>query len=474
MQLTGTLVESQLLLNEPMGEIEALRLIHKMSLDTVLSFCFKKDWFKKDETMRNLGNISVDELEEKFHLLDEYRRGGFYVGINSTYSQWLDKNGNTIKRKSKQRFISELPNYGRKASDMHYLNAVAVDLDGYSVGIESFYELRCRFMEALIDAKLPQPSLLADSGRGAWGIWLLRDEQRPNERPTAHQSARQLCQRINKRAVQVFSSLGADPKCTDASRVMRCPGTFNPKNGKPVQFYRVSDREFTMRELAVAFGVRTQKTSLLPDSKATKNPRRQAAGHLRWSVPLQGFRDLWWRVRGTFTEGMRSTACLWYAVLMRKNRLHENEIQREVLRMADSCVPKLEHEKALLQYESSKRIIGRIGNEALASHLKITPRERQMLPCWFKPQKVRMTRADYESERLAGRNARINKVSEMLMFNPSLTCREIAASLGCSPQTVANMKILSNSVLLVSTSSSYTQVNTVGQEDVHKLTHFNE
>ena len=88
---------------------------------------------------------------------------------------------------------------------------------------------------------LPAPSFLIDSGRGYYALWLI--EPLPGQAVLRWQAA-QRC------LVGLLAPLGADPACCDAARVLRIPGTVNPRSGRVVTVVRGDARRYAFDALA--------------------------------------------------------------------------------------------------------------------------------------------------------------------------------------------------------------------------------
>jgi hypothetical protein len=108
------------------------------------------------------------------------------------------------------------------------LNALYLDLDnarlanGFGINPSIWSLLVTSYAESI---GLPQPSTLTFTGRGLAAVWLITPI------PPA---ARKRWQAALKALIDLFRHLGADPSCSDASRVFRLPGTINFKSGKEV------------------------------------------------------------------------------------------------------------------------------------------------------------------------------------------------------------------------------------------------
>lgn len=118
----------------------------------------------------------------------------------------------------------------RCAVDLMRIGLCFVDLDTYKVPtakdlsraqvIEQIHAI-CR------GAGIPGPSLIIYSGNGYQAKWVL-DAYLPR-------AAVVRWSLVEKRLVEIFSELGADPAATDPSRIFRTVGSINPKTGRMVE-----------------------------------------------------------------------------------------------------------------------------------------------------------------------------------------------------------------------------------------------
>jgi hypothetical protein len=121
----------------------------------------------------------------------------------------------------------------RITRNLSSLRAVYVDIDGST---DVFAAL-----DALSDAKMPEPSLVIYSGRGMHLYWLL--DATPAQ-------AIPVWQLIENALVDALKPLGADPAAKDCTRVLRLCGTINSKNGAEVHGRILSGLRWTLHELA--------------------------------------------------------------------------------------------------------------------------------------------------------------------------------------------------------------------------------
>jgi len=118
-------------------------------------------------------------------------------------------------------------------SNLSALSAFYVDLDHYN--IDGFDGDVFSILDTLHDTgdDVPFPTLAANSGRGAYLIWVLSD--------TVPVSFLPQWQYIQNNLIQLLKPFGADPSCRDAVRVLGLAGSVNPKVNKPVEYYQVGD-----------------------------------------------------------------------------------------------------------------------------------------------------------------------------------------------------------------------------------------
>lgn len=123
------------------------------------------------------------------------------------------------------------------------LTCLYADLDTYRQPELMFLE-RAEIEETIlgrIDSYgLPPPSILVDSRRGYYALWLIEPL---SGRALQRWQAAQRC------LVGRLAPLGADPACCDAARVLRIPGTTNGKAGRIVTIVRGDGRRYRFDDL---------------------------------------------------------------------------------------------------------------------------------------------------------------------------------------------------------------------------------
>lgn len=335
---------------------------------------------RKDPTARNgfsnIGGCGLAEIhQDQFALKKLLRIDGFFT-INSV----VRANDGRAVSTSKHNPI--LRNYRRRVDDLQMLNAAYVDVDCGKLRLDPAETLR-KALNLLHLRGLPGPSLVSFSGTGLWMFWLF------GESVPACTEAIDLLRRLNQQLVRTFEDFGADFSSTDAARITRCPGSINSKNGRVVDYFKVREsKKRTFKELLRIFQVPAQKTSLTAkaDSTSQKNPKRVAAGKLRYSRRLTGFRRLC-ELRGSFSEGSRHQAIFGLAVLLFKNGLWRNLIISECVKFGLTCRPPVtEKAEITRRVDAAFRYRAHITDAKFAEWFQITQAEELQLPDWFRPK----------------------------------------------------------------------------------------
>lgn len=358
-----------------------------------------------------------------------------------------------------------------------YLNGIWVDLDLWEKGLtfgQGYDSLKAKIDSGI----LPRPTVLVDSGRGIWALWLLVDIDTFKGVPVTPESLT-LWRDISKKVVSLCEDLGADSKAsTDPTRVGRIPGTGNSKaDGKTAVWlpYLDSDKGlayYYLWEIADFFGVGLEETPLeiagniipFPHPPSTKPaiksvveyaprpvskcPKRRAGKVALWAKRLR-LLELLIDKRGVSKqgEGVRFNTAFLYALILKHNGTPVPQIFNKVLDYGQNrCEPPLTERECKHQVESAlvkKRVktegegeremlrYYRYSNARLAQMLHITPEESAylggLLPAEGEtipePRKVGL-------EKQKHRRAELKRIAETFTKNgfrlpPIITLREI-------------------------------------------------
>ena len=126
----------------------------------------------------------------------------------------------------------------RAISNLKRLTAIYVDLDCYKKGLRPDQALFL-LQSDVFNHELPQPSVILFSGQGLQLIWKISDDR--NALPT--------WKRVEAFFHHVLIPFGADPKATDASRILRMPFTKSSKTGEEIKILDLHDVSYSLYEL---------------------------------------------------------------------------------------------------------------------------------------------------------------------------------------------------------------------------------
>jgi len=103
--------------------------------------------------------------------------------------------------------------------------------------------------------KIPEPSMIVNSGRGIHLYWRIEN---------APYAAIDTWQQLEDYLFEQLKHIGADARATDASRVLRIPGTINSRVGKKCEIIKVNDdlqySMYDLREKYLNWGKKKKQT----------------------------------------------------------------------------------------------------------------------------------------------------------------------------------------------------------------------
>lgn len=309
--------------------------------DSVIGFIRKNGETKAG--MENLFSLTRREVQAMLPTIAQYLLKDAYFTVNG-YNAQAPYNARA----------TGLPNVWRKEKNLRYLNAVYADLDIGRAGESGAKGLAVSqasqmLIDLLTGGTLPQLSMTAQSGRGLYALWILRDDDDAGA-PVTFQSLAQwgealaLYKQVNRAIYRRLDCLAADKIC-DAARVLRVPGTAHYANGEKA-FYKVTfDAQgklvtYTLRELAAAFGVPVMAPSLPKAVRESagvcparaKGPKALGAARAQELVILEQW-------RGGFNQGERRFCLRTYAQFLKMADASPGAILEAVKAMASNCNP---------------------------------------------------------------------------------------------------------------------------------------
>jgi len=349
-------------------DLEIIDAIHRGE-DAYVGFMRKPTHPKFDKKgrpklMENLFSIKISELRDTLPGYTGWLTHDSYMTVNSPYraAPYLNKQ-------------TGLPDVWRKENQLRYLCAAYADLD---VGRPDSPnpEKRCTWRYAAAAAgdlmdqgKLPQASIMAESGRGIYLLWLLQDQAEPGKPPRAYPEQISAYKEINRAITLRLKHLASDKGAIDASRVLRTPGSVHRTANKRVHYLIQADDKgqgflYTLDELATFFGVPTRGNKLPAETRAlaegeqtpsrrTKKPgsapnrrKGQYALHAKRAADLDtleqhrgGFLKRGEKYLDEFVSCGRRLTLTYYAEFIQGSGATQHKVLDAVQTMAANCNP---------------------------------------------------------------------------------------------------------------------------------------
>lgn len=234
--------------------------------------------------------------------------------------------------------------------NLKYLCACYCDIDHYKLGL-TFHQARARVFDMCEAGVLPWMSMIVDSGRGMWLLWLLHDHTNPQH---AHIGAwgvsefdpLMIYSQVNQAICSRLKTIGGDPKASDGARYIRTPGSFRTDTSKAVwwsiQGTGDSGFSYTLWELADYFHVQCRR--LMPIESAALAPKTrktgsQSCGQIVATAQRLGAVNALIAIRNGFHEGDREIGLRHYAIALRYSGVSIEDAMRATLSMAELCHP---------------------------------------------------------------------------------------------------------------------------------------
>ena len=160
-----------------------------------------------------------------------YKKNDLFKGVKN----FFDTEFNTDLYMSMNTFYKP----ERTKENLRYLNSLYIDLDYYKMDL-SRQEVLSKLEEEYFNKSIPVPSMIVDSGRGLYLIWLI--EQVPSK-------AVSLWSAMEHYLYDKLKSLGADRQALDPSRILRVIGSYNTKSNTNVKLLRFEFVRYTLKKL---------------------------------------------------------------------------------------------------------------------------------------------------------------------------------------------------------------------------------
>ena len=221
------------------------------------------------------------------------------------------------------RVAEHLPYSPRGGSLVRKLTANWADLDFYKRDEESGRDALAwdyvygELMRLQAEGAIPPISVIMDSGRGMWVLWLDRQVD-ANVPVDAYPDKVEAWSDIQRAIHEKLAYLGSDCSAIDPSRVFRVLGSVNVKCERPkrVCCHVFSDKSatvpaYTLKDLQVEFAVPMQRRCYSSRKNPSASPEARSRGLLgalgRWELDLRRI-DILEKMRGGFQVGTRNWA----------------------------------------------------------------------------------------------------------------------------------------------------------------------
>lgn len=335
----------------------------------------------------------------------------------------------------------------RRTENLAELTCLFVDVDYYNAGLTYHEALQAIKWDYVLTDRIPEPSIIVDSGRGLWLIYLLH--------PTP-KDALPLWQAIENYLVETLKPLGADPTAKDVTRVTRLPGSINSKSGTLVHWEILNREPYRLDQLR----------RYLPEIKPKKPKRKNRASKSTISTHPKLFSL--YTLQGAIIEDLKRLA----DIRGRSLRGHRDYF----LFIWCNCLTQMGYSPESSRYEIRNTAMDYLGNDPLTDrewvqkpksirkakdgcngvgyklstrwiieNLDITQEEqKQMQTLISQKEKYRRNNERRHNQNreqyLSQFDDKRQRAMDVIKQNPGATVRELARLADCSIRLVSNLK----------------------------------
>ncbi len=415
---------------------------------------------KRNDKMRAICSVTKNEIARAMQLCDAPE---MFMSVNAMVAPRNPENYGHMKGEYIKRLV-----------------ACYSDIDNYKQKIDAFTAWG-EVARMVYQGRLPQPSLIALSGRGLYLRWLLRDAKPKDGQPelvglsyfppvdeyeggelrhnARHEWKKVLYSQIQNAIYNRLAHLGADSNARDMTRVLRAPGSIHAGASRErgevvrVQYYAGLDPEtgmpfrYTLPELARAFSVALTEDGkpigFGRETKAIGSAPNKRNGQIALGRKRITDYETIVRVIGAPIQGRRRDCLVALASALRIAGESREEARRAVAMAADKCqppYPSTVSDSTIAQvvdvaYTSRKPF--KYENETLCKLFGVTS-ENSDLMLTIKPPEEKTERTFCRKTAAAHRRA---FVSTFKAQTPDASLREIAtaaqdAGIECTPKTI--------------------------------------
>ena len=274
--------------------------------------------------------------------------------------EWLMTDGymsfNAFSSPSRSPGALGLPGVLRGKPHLRYLCACFVDLDvgrahaapGDPQSLDA-YDVLASVLRMADGGTIPQPSIMAYSGRGVYCLWLIREDGMEPQAVTCHDYliARDgLWTRLQHELYERTKHFAADRNSLNASHKFRVPGSIHSKAGREVRYMLLTGSNgivpsYTLAALAKHLDVPARlETHTTPAAigAGTAYPNRRKGAQAQAQKRIDEFVSLE-AYRGGFSQGTRRAAIEFLCVQMQKADYPPPKIRTAAERLQAACNP---------------------------------------------------------------------------------------------------------------------------------------
>ena len=345
----------------------------------------------------------------------------------------------------------------RNNANARHINAFYVDLDHYKESLSQDEVLAA--IDFLVDTdRLPEPTMVIDSGRGLYSMWLIESV------PAKFKSVQKLYTHIEKHLIDVLKEWGSDSQASDVARVLKAPSTYHHITGKMVEVLRYNKKHYTMRFIQQWFNESTDyDAEKIAQRKSTKKPKPKSKVKLErlynaYTLAIARSEDLTkiCEIRSYEMNGCRNALLHIYCYQMFLIHNNYHIVRSKVFDLNERLTEPVDKENVTALVKTCLRAYERhredptkgynYKNETIINKVKITVDEQQHLKTIIgKEEKYkRKNKSRKESRRQDGLTTRERTLNENLknvseLLKQGLKQKEIAEKLGLTKGRVSQL-----------------------------------
>lgn len=225
-----------------------------------------------------------------------------YNGVVFDYNYRLKTVNNLIKKSNNNTdtyiSLNSFKNGVRRSGELAQIRNIGIDLDFYKMDKYSsmtnenaILEVFGEVIKHIGNGDIPGPNMVT-FGHGVQLIWTIK-----NGLPASMAWA---TKNITANFVNKLSDLGADPKCTDVTRLFRVPGSVNSRNNSKIKFEIWNNNEYDFSQLSDYivdnFSEEDRETKLIGNRVKTNKTRLEdfeKLANIRGIKKMIGYRNEW-------------------------------------------------------------------------------------------------------------------------------------------------------------------------------------